>query len=212
VKARSRDTRAHFDGTVVPNQPDNVDGALTLEGRDLSQLYPIIPVPFPWTPAYRLSGKLEHTSRVWTFRDFTGKVGESDLAGNFAVDVGKPKPMVNADLVSTRLAYQDLGGLVGLPPANEPPSARTAAQNKEAAKRELSGRALPTRPYNLDMFRMVDAMVRLKGMGFLASNLPLDDMKATLELLDGVLKLRRSILASPAVTSRRRSRSMRAPR
>jgi AsmA family protein len=67
VRARAGNTSAHFDGTVVPKRMDNVEGLLSLQGRDLSQLYPIIPVPIPWTPAYRLSGRLEHRSAVWYF-------------------------------------------------------------------------------------------------------------------------------------------------
>ncbi len=189
VRMQSGDTRARFDGTVVPQRLDNLDGTLTLQGRDLSQLYPIVPVPFPWTPQYRLHGQLQHAGKVWTFHDFTGKVGDSDLAGNFALDVGRPKPLVDADLVSTRLDYKDLGGLVGLPPAHEPPSARTAAQNKDIIKRERSERALPTHPYDPSHVRSVDAKVRFKGKRFIASDLPLDDMTATLELQDGVLTL-----------------------
>lgn len=188
AQLRAGDTRARFDGTLVPNRLDNVDGSLAVQGRDLSQLYPIVPVPFPWTPPYRLSGKLKHVGKVWTFEDFTGKVGDSDLAGRFALDVSDAKPFADADLVSTRLDYKDLGGLVGLPPVDEPPSARTAAQNKEAAKRELSARVLPTRPYDVDKFRIIDAKVRFKGKRFQASNLPLDNMSATLELKDAVLK------------------------
>jgi len=189
AQMRAGDTRARFDGTVVPNQVDNVDGSLTVQGRDLSQLYPMVPVPFPWTPPYRLGGKLKHAGKIWTFHDFSGKVGDSDLAGDFTLDVSKAKPFADADLVSTRLDYKDLGGLVGLPPANEPPGARTAAQNKEAAKRELSERVLPTRPYDVDKFRIIDAKVRFKGKRFQASNLPLDDMSANVELRDAVLKL-----------------------
>ncbi|MDQ2962030.1 MAG: AsmA family protein, partial [Pseudomonadota bacterium] len=189
IRAKSGNTSAHFDGTVVPARLDNVDGSLTLQGRDLSQLYPIIPVPFPWTPPYRLTGQLRHDGKVWSFREFTGKIGDSDMAGNFAVDRSKPKPRVDADIVSARLDYRDLGGLVGLPPANEPPSARTAVQNKEAAKRELSGRTLPTRPYDLERFRVVDAKVRFKAKRFMATALPLDNLAATLDLQDGILKL-----------------------
>jgi len=189
ARMRAGDTTARFEGTVVPNRPDNVDGSLALQGRDMSQLYPIVPVPFPWTPPYRLSGQLKHDRKLWTFREFTGKVGDSDLAGSFALDVSKVKPFADADLVSTRLDYKDLGGLVGLPPASEATSVRTAAQKKEAAKREISPRVLPTRPYDVDKFRIVDARVRFKGKRFLASKLPLDDMTATLELKDAVLKL-----------------------
>jgi uncharacterized protein involved in outer membrane biogenesis len=188
VSARAGSTSGRFEGTIVPARIDNVDGSLTLQGRDLSQLYPIIPVPFPWTPPYRVSGRLKHGGHVWTFNEFTGKVGESDVAGNFALDRSKEIPRVEADVVSQLLNYRDLGGLVGLPPGDAPPSARTAAQNKEVAKRELSARVLPTRPYDLEQLRAVDAKLRFKGKRFMASNLPLDDMKMTIDLQGGVLK------------------------
>jgi uncharacterized protein involved in outer membrane biogenesis len=189
ARAKAGNTSAHFDGTVVPGRLENVNGSLTLQGRDLSELYPIIPVPFPWTPPYRLTGQLKHDGKVWFFREFSGKVGDSDMAGNFALDRSKPRPLVDADIVSTRLNYKDLGGLLGLPPPNEPPSARTAAQNKEAAKREVSGRVLPAKPYNLERLRVVDAKVRFKGKRFMATDLPLDNLAATLDLQDGILKL-----------------------
>ena len=189
VSAKAGSSSARFDGTIVPARIDNVDGRLELQGRDLSQLYPIIPVPFPWTPPYALSGQLKHVGAVWSFKEFKGKVGDSDLAGSFAVDRSGTRPAVDADLVSTRLDYQDLGGLVGLPPTHEPPSARTAAQNEEAAKREQSGRVLPTKPYDLERLRVVDAKVRFRGKRFIATSLPLDDLNATANLKDGVLKL-----------------------
>src|SRR5439155_12751254 len=189
ASARAGYTSVRFDGTVVPNNVDNVDGSLTLQGRDLSQLYPIIPVPFPWTPPYRVSGQLKHTGKLWTFNAFTGKVGESDVAGNFALDRSPPVPRVDADIVSQLLNYKDLGGLIGLPPADAPPSARTAEQNQEAAKRAASGRVLPDRPYDLEKLRSVDAKLLFKGKRFMASNLPFDDMKMTMDLQGGVLKL-----------------------
>ena len=187
VSAKAGNTSARFEGTIVPARIDNVDGKLELQGRDLSQLYPTIPVPFPWTPPYALSGQLRHVDRVWTFKEFKGKVGDSDLAGSFAVDRSGPRPAVDADLLSTRLDYQDLGGLVGLPPTHEPSSARTAAQNEEAAKRELSWRVLSTKPYNLQRLRAVDAKLRFRGKRFIATSLPLDDLRATVNLKDGVL-------------------------
>jgi len=190
VEVRSGDTHAHFDGTLVPNRPDTLEGSLALQGRDLSQLHPLLPVPFPWTPPYRFNGGLKHTGKVWTFHEFTGKVGDSDLAGRFALDLSRPKPFVDADLSSASLDYKDLGGLIGLPPAHEPAEKRTTAQNREVAKREHSDRVLPTRPYDLAGFRSVDAKVRFKGRRFMASNLPLDNLYAVSELRDGVLELK----------------------
>ena len=189
VSARAGATSARFDGTIVPARIDNVDGSLTLEGRDLSELYPIIPVPLPWTPQYRLSGQLKHGSRVWTFDRFTGKVGNSDIAGDFAFDRNGQTPRIEADIVSRSADYKDLGGMVGLPPPNAPASVRTVAQNEEAAKREQSGRVLPTKPYDLERLRAVDAKVRFKAKRFIATSLPLDDMNSTLDLQGGVLKL-----------------------
>jgi uncharacterized protein involved in outer membrane biogenesis len=190
VKARAGDTSAHYDGTVVPARLDSVDGMLTLQGRDLSQLYPIIPVPFPWTPAYRLNGRLKHETALWSFDQFTGKVGDSDLAGKFSVDKSGPRLVVDADLVSQSLNYQDLGGLIGLPPVGQAPSARSAAQKKETAKRTQTGRALPTKPYDPHHLQAIDAKIHLKGKRFMASDLPLDDLDAVLDLRAGILTLK----------------------
>ena len=182
-------TTARFDGTLVPARLDNVDGSLSLQGRDLSQLYPIIPVPFPWSPPYRLSGNLRHDSGVWSFRQFTGKVGDSDLAGRFDIDRKNGRTMVDADLVSQRLNYKDPGGLIGLPPPTASPRARTAAQNREAAKLERTGRVLPSKTYNLAGLRSIDATVRLKGKRVVATDVPFDNLDAVMRLEDGVLKL-----------------------
>ncbi|HEX3633238.1 MAG TPA: AsmA family protein [Casimicrobiaceae bacterium] len=189
VKARSGDTSAHYDGTVIPASLDSVDGMLTLQGRDLSQLYPIIPVPFPWTPPYRLNGRLKHKTALWSFDQFTGKVGDSDLAGRFDVGRSGERLLVDADLLSQSLNYNDLGGLIGLPPSAQTPSAKSAVQKKETAKRAQSGRALPTRPYDPEHLRAIDANVHLKGKRFMTSMLPLDNLDAVLALRAGVLTL-----------------------
>ncbi|MEP6997263.1 MAG: AsmA family protein [Betaproteobacteria bacterium] len=190
VKARAGDTSAHFDGSILPTRLDSADGMLTVQGRDLSQLYPIIPVPFPWTPPYRLNGRLKHNTAQWSFDRFTGKVGDSDLAGRFDVDPRGQRVRVDADLVSQSLRFADLGGLVGLPPSTATPSTKSPAQRKESAQRARSGRALPTKPYDSLHLRAVDARVRLKGKRFMTSELPLDDLNAVLDLHDGVLTLK----------------------
>jgi uncharacterized protein involved in outer membrane biogenesis len=189
VKARAGDTNAQYDGTVIPARLDSVDGMLMLQGRDLSQLYPIIPVPFPWTPPYRLSGRLKHDNAVWSFHQFSGKVGDSDLAGRFDVDRSGVRLLVDADLVSQSLNYKDLGGLIGLPPAAQTASVKSAAQKKETAKRAQTGRALPTKPYDPNHFQTIDARVHLRGKRFMASDLPLDNLNAVLDLHGGILTL-----------------------
>lgn len=70
-----------------------------LEGTELALLFPIIGVPIPPTPAYKLAGFLDHNGDVWTFRRFKGTVGQSDIAGDFVVDRGNRPQMITANLV-----------------------------------------------------------------------------------------------------------------
>ena len=82
-------TRARIDGALLdPLRLGGEDLSFELAGADLSQLLPIIGVPLPPTPAYKLSGHLNHKGAVWAFRKFAGTVGRSDLAGDFTVDRG----------------------------------------------------------------------------------------------------------------------------
>jgi uncharacterized protein involved in outer membrane biogenesis len=189
VRARAGATRAHFDGTVVPERIEDLRGSFSLEGPDLSQLYPLIPVPLPWTPGYSLHGQLAHGSAIWSFRGFAGKVGESDLAGDFALDNSQPRSRITADVVSSRLDYKDLGGFVGLPAGGSADAANTSAQQSERRRREASARALPSKPYDLGRLRAVDAKVTFKGKRFITTDLPLDNLDVGLDLENGVLKL-----------------------
>ena len=188
VQAKAGATAAKFNGTIVPARVDNVDGSLILQGRDLAQLYPIVPVPFPWTPPYRLTGNLKHGSGVWSFREFSGKVGESDLTGRFDIELKNRRTVIDADLVSQKLNYKDLGGLIGLPPPTAAPQARSAAQNKEVAKRETSGRVLPSKPFDVEGLRAVDGTVRFKGKHVVTTDVPLESLNAVMHLKEGLLK------------------------
>ena len=189
VQATAGTTTARFNGTIVPARLENVDGALLLQGRDLAQLYPMVPVPFPWTPPYRLTGKLKHGSGVWSFREFSGKVGESDLAGRFDMEFKNQRTLVDADLVSQKFNYKDLGGLIGLPPPTTAPPARSAAQSKEIAKRERSRLVVPSKPFDVEGLRAIDATVRFKGKHVVTTDVPLESLNAVMHLKEGLLKL-----------------------
>ncbi len=189
VQAKAGPTTAKFKGTIVPTRVDNVEGSLSLQGRDLAELYPIVPVPFPWTPPYRLSGNLKHGNGVWSFREFSGKLGESDLAGRFEIEVKSHRTLVDADLVSKSLNYKDLGGVIGLPAPTASPQARSAPQKKEAAKRARVDRVLPTTPFDVDGLRALDATVRFKGRQVVTTDVPLESLSAVLHLKEGLLKL-----------------------
>jgi len=150
----------------------------TLSGDDLALLYPIIGVPFPPTPAYKLAGFLDHVDQVWTFQRFKGTVGQSDIAGDFAVDLRQQPQMIIAKLVSKQLLMKDLGGFIGAgrgtQPSGDPPP---------------SDKLLPVEPFNLEKLKSANADVHFQGENILSENTPLSKMNAHLIISDGVLKL-----------------------
>ena len=171
-------TVVDFDGTVVPSDTGNLQGTLAIAGPDMAKLYPVVPTPIPWTPAYRLVGALSHSDDVWRYQDFKGVVGASDLAGTLTVDLRGERPATTAQLTSKRFDYSDLGGFVGLPPG------RKAVEEHKRAP----GRALPDKPLELAKLREHDVDIRFRGESVKWGRIPLDNLKTHLVLKDGVLR------------------------
>lgn len=187
-------TRAHARGTLIdPLRLRDFDLRLVLSGANLEDLYPLIGVVTPPTPPYLLDGQLTRDIRggrtTWHYDRFTGKIGDSDMAGSAAVTTGGARPFLRADLVSQRLDFDDLAGFVGAAPQ----AGRRETSNPEltalAAREQARTRVLPDTPYKLDRLRAMDAQVRLRAHRIDAPTLPLDDMTANLTLDAGLLRL-----------------------
>ena len=172
-------TRAQVDGVLI--DPLHLKGEqlnFTLEGSDLALLYPIVGVPIPPTPQYKLTGSLDHTGEVWKFRKFKGTVGRSDLAGDFSVDRGKKPQLIVANLSSKNLEMADLGGFIGAKrgerPSDVPPP---------------PDKVLPNEPFSLEKVRAANADVRFKGEKIVTENTPLEKMDVHLIVKDGKVTL-----------------------
>lgn len=172
-------TKASIEGSLL--DPLHLKGEelnFKLEGGDMALLFPIIGVPFPPTPAYKLVGFLDRDGDVWTFRRFKGTVGQSDLAGTFTVDRGQRPQMISADVVSKQLLMKDLGGFIGAERGTQP--SRTPPP---------SDKVLPTEPFSLEKLNAANADVHFRGEKIVTENMLLDKMNAHLTVSDGVLKL-----------------------
>jgi hypothetical protein len=172
-------TKASIEGLLIdPLRLKGEELDFRLEGSDLALLYPIVGLPIPPTPAYKLAGFLSHVGNLWTFTRFKGTVGASDIAGDFSVDRGRAPQMITADLVSRNLDLKDLGGFIGAhrgaKPSNHPPP---------------DGKLLPTEPFSLEKLRAADADVRFKGEKIITQKMPLEKMDAHLIVKDGTLSL-----------------------
>ena len=187
LQAKAGATSIRFDGTAVPSELLKLHGALHIKGPDLAKLYPLVPTPLPWTPPYDLAGDLEHADQKWIFKGLHGTVGESDLAGDFTVDVSRPRHQTVAELSSKRLNYKDLGGFVGIAPGDPRHTARTPEQRSAEAKHVASERMLPDHPFNLTRLRSHDVDVRFKGTHVRWESIPIDRVVTHIVLKDGVM-------------------------
>ncbi len=172
-------TKASIDGMLLdPLHLKAEQLNFQLEGSDLALLFPIIGVPIPPTPPYKLAGFLDHAGDVWTFRRFKGTVGHSDIAGDFAVDRGKHPQMITAGLVSQKLDMKDFGGFIGVDRGTKP------------SQTPLPGdRVLPAEPFSLEKLQAADADVHFRGEKILTEKMPLEKMSAHLIVNNGRLKL-----------------------
>lgn len=190
LKARAGATRATAEGDLIrPLQMQGFDLRFGLAGPNLALLYPLIGVAIPDTPPYRLAGQLSREGKTWHYRDFTGKVGDSDLAGDASVDVSGEIPFLKADLVSRRLDFDDLAGFVGAPPQTSSGETASPDQKREGAKLHASARVLPDADFKLEKLRRMNADVKLRAQRVNAPSLPIEAMSAHLFLDGGVLRL-----------------------
>ncbi len=171
VKATLGETRVTARGGIKdPTHLRAVDIALDLGGADMQQLYTITGLPFPSTPAYRITGNLGLRDNVWSLRGFNGSVGRSDLSGDFVVDVSRERPFVRADLTSQRLDMKDLGGFIG---------------HDYNAPEPAPDKVLPQLPFKLDKLNAANVDLKLTGRSFRNERLPLHRLSAHLKLDGG---------------------------
>ena len=181
--------KANIKGHLAePLEMKGEDVTLDIQGDDMANLFPLIHLVFPSTPPYKLKGHLKHKASVWSFSNFSGRVGDSDLSGTLRVDTGSQRPVMKADLVSTLLDFDDLAGFIGATPGTGPGEAATEEQKQRAAVEKKDDRLFPDQHYDLERLRAMDAEVQLRAKQILAPNLPIDTLVAKLSLNDGVLK------------------------
>ena len=179
LSAESGKTRITLKGSLLdPLQFAGARLRLVLQGQNLSALSPLTQLPLPNTPPYRLEGDLDYSARRIFFKNFTGLMGESDLAGDISVLMQKPRPRLEATVHSKQVRLVDLAGLIGADP-NVP--AETQAKG--------TGRVLPATPINVPRLQMADVQLDFTGAHIVGDELPFDRLSFKLLLDDGLLRV-----------------------
>jgi uncharacterized protein involved in outer membrane biogenesis len=174
-------TRGRLAGTLL--DVANLAGAdLTLElaGPDMALLTPLTGVPIPRTPRYEVKGKLSYAEARFRFTEIAGRVGNSDLGGTLTVDPRGTRPDVTADLQSRRVDLADLAGFIGGRPGRGTPTRQTQQQS----------RVLPDQAVNIPKLEAANVHLRYRARQVAGGSAPVDNLRADLELIDGVITLR----------------------
>ncbi|MFZ5780659.1 MAG: AsmA family protein [Pseudomonadota bacterium] len=179
-------TKLKAKGTVQdPFQWTGADVELTLSGNDLADIYPLLGIPGPPTPPYRLSGKLYRETGVWKFVDSRWHVGDSDLVGEVAVDERRKPGHLTAKLVSQKLVFADLAPLIGAPP-DKPAGTVSPQQRRTQQRLEASGDLFPNVPLKVERLRAMDMDVTLDAKRVVApSYLPVQALSFRVVVRDG---------------------------
>lgn len=179
-------TRVTLVGTVQnPLSFAGADLKLDLSGPNMALLEPLTGVPIPKTPAYKVTGQLDYADHRIRFRDFAGTLGNSDIGGTIAVDPGKERPDVTADLHSRRVDLADLGGFIGEEPGRSNERNATPEQRAQVARKEAGPRLLPDEKLNLPKLRSADVHLKYRGEHIEGHNVPIDSVAATVDIVGG---------------------------
>nr|WP_315594849.1 AsmA family protein [uncultured Cupriavidus sp.] len=181
-------TRAVVEGTLTnPAHLGALDVNLMLSGDNMASLYRLTGIVLPSTPPYRTQGRLVATLKkgasTYTYRDFTGKVGGSDLGGTLTFAQRSPRPMLSGELVSKQLLFADLAPLIGA-------DAKPGQAAKESPVKQPANKALPVAPFRTERWDEIDADVKFTGERIVRDEaLPITNLNTHLKLTDGVLLL-----------------------
>ena len=173
-----------------------IDAKVAVSGPSLGTLYPTLPVALPDTPPYRISGRLLRDGETYTYENFNGVIGNTDLAGDARFERRQPRPMLTMTLKSRSLDLADLGPLVGLPRRSGVVAPTLAAEKskptpaKSAPAKLPPGKVFPDNDFNLEKLNVMNADVRLTAATLkIPEQVPLENFQTHLKLIDGVLVL-----------------------
>ncbi|HEI8868611.1 TPA: AsmA family protein [Serratia odorifera] len=184
---RSGSTRVVVAGTLSdPLNLAGLDVQLKFSGDSLGNLYPLIGVLLPNTPPYATDGHLtaklrEKEGAVYLYRNFDGKIGDSDIHGDLRYVASQPRPKLTGEVVSRQLRFADLAPLIGA-------DSNAEKANRGEKTRQPSDKVLPVEHFDSKSWDVMDADVRFSAKRIEHGNsLPLSDLSTHLKLDNGVL-------------------------
>ncbi|MFN3558352.1 MAG: AsmA family protein [Brevundimonas sp.] len=155
---------------------------LSLQGRDLADLYLLTGITTPNTPPYRLSGRLTRDDSKFSFNAFSGRVGSSDLSGDLVVDRINERLRVDAVMHSRLLDIDDLASVLGGAPTVTPAGNTVVTSGQP-------GRLLPDAPLAVERLRTMDGSLKYTAAQVKRNELDIRKVELGADLDKAILNL-----------------------
>jgi uncharacterized protein involved in outer membrane biogenesis len=157
-------------------------------GQDLADLYPLTGITLPNTPPYDLRGQLQRRGTRYGMPEVAGRVGDSDIRGNFeAQRQGNGRLLFTGAFRTQSLDFDDLLAVLGAPPDTR--ETASPEQRAMAARLRAQGRLLPDARLDISRVRNMDARVTYRAAHVRTTRVPLRGMAINVNLDHGLLRL-----------------------
>ena len=184
-------TSIRAEGTVTTLMKNPaVDVKLAVHGASLAELFDLLAIPLPETHAYSLGGHLTHSLDGWRYDKFSGRIGQSDVAGSLHLIDAAARPLLEGDLAFESLNLADLGPVVGKGAVSTPQQTSLRGRKVAGGNPDSGLHALPALPFRRDRWTKIDADVHLTAQTILRPKaLPLEHLTARLRMRESILTL-----------------------
>ena len=164
-----------------------LDVRLWFSGSSMAKLYPLTGITLPDTPPYATEGhlkaELHRGGSKYSYQNFRGRVGGSDLGGNLLFVTGGARPKLSGDLHSKLLQFADLAPLIGA-------DSNAEKQQRGDGTPQPADKLLSVEPFRTDRWQAMDADVKFTGERIVHGEaLPIDSLSTHLVLNNGALYL-----------------------
>jgi hypothetical protein len=148
----------------------------------------LIGLALPNTPPYSLHGRVERNGEQYRMPQLAGRVGDSDLRGNFVASRHDGGRLLLTGAFRTQsLDFDDLVTVLG----GSPDTSETASpeQRQTAANMQAQGRILPEARLDISRVRNMDARVTYRAAHVRSTHVPLRGLSLDINLDRGLLRL-----------------------
>lgn len=187
VDANASQTQISVAGKL--RQTNSIDGSdlrVAVRGRNLQDAFKLFGLISPATRPYRVTTQLTKTGGNYRFRNLSGRIGDSDIAGTVTADLAGARPLLTGDLRTRVLDILDVGPWIGFSPAKlDKPGGSVIARTASGAPR-----VIPDAPLAIEQLKAFDARIRYSADVIRTRAAKLSGLLVDLELKNSRLLLK----------------------